>query len=60
MQKSRITRIVLIYFALAYWGENEQLSEGHCKEERVLDFLLLLGNKIVVYFSFKEYMFESV
>ncbi len=53
-------RIILIYFALAYWGENEQSKERQSKEESVLDFLLLLGNKIVFYFSFQEDMFESV
>ncbi len=52
-------RIILIYLALAYWGEKEQLREGHSKDERALDFLLLLGNKIVFYFSFQEDMFES-
>lgn len=58
MQEVQV-RIILIYLALAYWGENEQLREGHSKDERVLYFLLLLGNKIVFYFSFQKDMFES-
>lgn len=59
MQEVQI-RINLIYFAVACWREKKQMSEGNSEERVMFDFLLMVGNKIVVSFSFQEYVFESV